>query len=571
MSDFHMTNGEEKKNKLAEKSKVNLVNTDLPGNSLIEAIEHDEFRGSLVATIKTFKEERLEDPPSMVFADAELVIEYSENAERQRWLGPLLKKIPLFLLLAFVILVFGVCTNTINDTFVFLGRTLLSPLKPVLAYDPGGAATSAIKFLTQVSWVFYAFLGWRFASLAMKDSERPTHIAISEESLLMLQFMSGERYSVTDAIYWPLVTNAKLVRPDGKRGVADYRLELTEDNGVKHSIRMGDVVRPNDRRRLIAAVNKYVNATAIDADSLEVFSEPEGRESYTELWLKELSAAPKRDKLTPLVRGNVLHDKEYSILSKIGMGGQGTVYLASKSSLIDPMTQAPLVVALKEFVLPVFPDVRVRKKAAEKFELEARVLSSLQHPNIVKFIDLFVEDHRAYLALERVDGVPLNQLVGEQGPIEPDHAIELALTACHILQYLHSQDPPVIHRDFTPDNLMVQSDGSLKLIDFSVAQQVESNITGTVVGKHIYMSPEQFRGKPTTQSDIYSLGATLHFVLTGQEPEAISSSHPKELNPNVPPALDAIVARATALDPTSRYASIAEMRKDLKDLKALKS
>lgn len=559
-----MPDSEEKKTSFADKTKVRLVNSEY------------ELKGEVVATVRTPDSKRKEknqieqsrqEAPSMVFADAELVIEYVENSARQRWLGPLLKQVPWFLFLAFILLVFAVLTPIVKDVFMFLGHTFLTPLKPVLAYDPGGAASSAIKFLTQVSWLIYGVIAWKCASLAMKDSQRPTHIALSEESLLTLQFMSGERYSVIDAVYWPLVKNVKLVRPEGKRGVADYQLVLMEDNGAKHTLRIGDVVRPSDRRRLIGAICKYVDAQAIDVDSLEIFSEPEGRESYTELWLKELSAAPKRDKLTPLVRGNMLHEGEYAILSKIGMGGQGTVYLASKESMVDPNTGEPTVVALKEFVLPVFPDVRVRRKAAEKFELEARVLSSLSHPNIVKFIDLFVEDHRAYLALERVDGVPLNQLISDHGPIEPQDAVDLALTACHILQYLHSQEPSVIHRDFTPDNLMVQSDGNLKLIDFSVAQQVESNITGTVVGKHFYMSPEQFRGKPTTQSDIYSLGATLHYILTGHEPEAISCSHPARINPKVPQTFDAIVARATALDPSERYASVAELRKDLKALK----
>src|SRR5581483_5192636 len=98
---------------------------------------------------------------------------------------------------------------------------------------------------------------------------------------------------------------------------------------------------------------------------------------------------------------------------------------------------------------------------------------------------------------------------------------------CEILAYLHGLEPPVVHRDFTPDNLMITDDGTLKLLDFNVAMSADNAATSsTAVGKHAYMAPEQFRGLPEPKSDIYSLGATLHFLLTGRDPEPISVSHP---------------------------------------------
>src|SRR5262249_34843353 len=129
---------------------------------------------------------------------------------------------------------------------------------------------------------------------------------------------------------------------------------------------------------------------------------------------------------------------------------------------------------------------------------------------------------------------------------------------------LHGLSPPVVHRDFTPDNLILNVDGTLKLIDFNVARQsVESTTSGTVVGKHAYLPPEQFRGMPETQSDIYAMGATLHFLLTGADPEPISVSHPRQICSDVSEELNAVVEKSTALDLQKRYQSVAELKADL--------
>lgn len=268
------------------------------------------------------------------------------------------------------------------------------------------------------------------------------------------------------------------------------------------------------------------------------------------MWLNELAAPSKREKLTPLTPGMVLQNGEYTITRKLGTGGQGIVYLATRTNKALGSVET---VALKEFVMPVFPDARVRKSVAEKFQAEAQTLSRIDHPQIVKLYDVFVEDHRAYLVLERITGKTLKRLVDDLGVLSESSVIAYAKQMCDILHYLHSQQPPVVHRDFTPDNLMLSDDNKICLIDFSVAQQIEINITGSVVGKHLYMAPEQFRGKSTTASDIYSFGATLGFLLTGQEPEAIAVSYPKELNRSVSEKLDRIVSGCTALDETKRW------------------
>jgi len=130
----------------------------------------------------------------------------------------------------------------------------------------------------------------------------------------------------------------------------------------------------------------------------------------------------------------------------------------------------------------------------------------------------------------------------------------------------------VVHQDFTPDNLIVDESGALKLIDFMVAKQLaaDDSETSTVVGKHHYMPPEQFRGQATRQSDLYALGCTLYFLLTAEDPEPMSEAHPILKNASVSGELDALIAKATQLDLSRRYKSAKEIQADLDNLDQLR-
>ena len=146
-----------------------------------------------------------------------------------------------------------------------------------------------------------------------------------------------------------------------------------------------------------------------------------------------------------------------------------------------------------------------------------------------------------------------------QGTIGERDLVQLALQMCDVLKHLHGLSPPIIHRDFTPDNLILNPVTGIKLIDFNVAQQYESSATRTVVGKHSYLPPEQFRGRACPQSDLYAMGATLYFLLTGHEPEPITVAHPSAILPVISPELDAIVAKCTAQELSERYKSAEEI------------
>jgi tRNA A-37 threonylcarbamoyl transferase component Bud32 len=307
--------------------------------------------------------------------------------------------------------------------------------------------------------------------------------------------------------------------------------------------------------------------------------------SYTELWLKYFSVPAEREKTGSLENHMFLDSGRYEIVGTVGGGGQGTAYLAhvrkggtqpeKKSDHIVEIDSANLVldeqVVLKEYVLPVHRGQLTAERTADKLRAEAAILQKLDHPQIVKLKDAFVEDFRGYLVLEYVTGESLKTLVERLGPQPEELVIEWALRTCDILEYMHSQSPPVVHRDITPDNLMLQDSGLIKIVDFNVAYQVDSSATATVVGKHAYIPAEQFRGKPTTQSDIYALGGTLFFLLTGSDPAPITQSHPQRFNARVSSELDAIVARATCSSLKERFSDIEELKQSLSELAAKRS
>ncbi|MFA6558405.1 MAG: protein kinase, partial [Candidatus Obscuribacterales bacterium] len=127
-----------------------------------------------------------------------------------------------------------------------------------------------------------------------------------------------------------------------------------------------------------------------------------------------------------------------------------------------------------------------------------------------------------------------------------------------IIDYLHKQEPPVIHRDLTPDNLVLRPDGTIVAIDFGAANEFIGNATGTFVGKQSYIAPEQFRGKACLQSDIYAFGGTLYYLLTGEDPEALSQSEPGE-KIELSAQLNDLVKRCTDLEVETRMSSATEI------------
>jgi tRNA A-37 threonylcarbamoyl transferase component Bud32 len=268
---------------------------------------------------------------------------------------------------------------------------------------------------------------------------------------------------------------------------------------------------------------------------------------YTKLWEEELSRRFQSTTFVPLVPGAIVGDGRLTISKQIAFGGTAAIYLAQ-----DRFKNA---VILKESVLGLSSQTASAIKASEFFEREAELLMKLNHPQIARVLDNFVENDRHYLVITYVPGQNLKALVAKTGPFPEHRVLELADQMANILNYLHTQTPPVMHRDFTPDNLVLKPDGQLVLIDFGAANEFVGTATGTLVGKQCYMPPEQVRGKTCPASDLYAFGCTLYFLLTGEEPEALSTSHPKIKRSGISEATDKLVAELTAVELKDRLKS----------------
>jgi tRNA A-37 threonylcarbamoyl transferase component Bud32 len=271
--------------------------------------------------------------------------------------------------------------------------------------------------------------------------------------------------------------------------------------------------------------------------------------SYTKLWEDELSRRFRNTTFVPLQPGATLKSGRLVIVRQLAFGGLSAIYLARRDGSD--------FVVVKEANTPAEASPESRQKAGEHFQREAQLLMKLAHPQVARVLDHFVENERNYLLLEYISGQDLRQFVHLHGPLDQKSVLGFACQISSVLDYLHSRPLPVIHRDLSPDNIMLRSDGTLVLIDFGAANEFISQVTGTLVGKQAYMSPEQLRGKATPRSDYYALGATMYFLLTGEDPPAISVLHPGD-KVALEPDIDGLVARLTALDPCQRVPDATE-------------
>ena len=205
-------------------------------------------------------------------------------------------------------------------------------------------------------------------------------------------------------------------------------------------------------------------------------------------------------------------------------------------------------------------------------EAEIVLLSRISHPQIVRLIDSFVERNRAFLVFNRIAGVNLRQHIEEKGKLTPDAVLQLAQLMVDILAYLHSSNPPIIHRDFTPDNLIIDDAGHLTLVDFTIAEPAGPGMGRPPAGKPAYMPPEQYGGDTVEQSDIYAMGGTLYFALTGQDPEPLMQLFPAEGGRGTvgEQTLAGIIQRCTAQDFRERFKSCRDVQQSLQQVEQAK-
>lgn len=277
-----------------------------------------------------------------------------------------------------------------------------------------------------------------------------------------------------------------------------------------------------------------------------------------------------------LLNENHLLKNRYRILSVIGHGGMGAIYLANDERLSGRKC------AIKEVEQDPGLLEKLQQEARDQFYREASILARLDHPNLPKVSDFFSSGIRDYLVMDFIPGQDLRSIVDEarrSGNIIPEADI-LGWSAqlFSALEYLHDQDPPILHRDIKPSNIRVTPNGMIKLVDFGlVKQMVPDEMTITVMqgrGTALYTPLEQYggdTGHTDVRSDIYAMGCTLYHLFTGQPPPEAKQRflNPdslvplRHLNPRVSPEIERAVLWAMALHPNDRPATIRVFRESL--------
>lgn len=268
-----------------------------------------------------------------------------------------------------------------------------------------------------------------------------------------------------------------------------------------------------------------------------------------------------------IVKGSKINDR-YQIIKTLGEGGMANVYLAH-DTILDRNVAVKVLRG----------DLANDEKFVRRFQREALSASSLSHPNIVEMYDVGEDDGQYYIVMEYVDGMTLKQVLKKRGHLSVTEVIDIMLQVTDGMAHAH--DAYIIHRDIKPQNIMILSNGMIKITDFGVATALNSTQltqTNSVMGTVHYLPPEQANGKGSTiRSDIYSMGIMMYELLTGLVPYKgdnaveIALKHLKEplpsvrkFNSSIPQSVENVIIKATAKNPKNRYTDARAMHEDLK-------
>ena len=257
-----------------------------------------------------------------------------------------------------------------------------------------------------------------------------------------------------------------------------------------------------------------------------------------------------------LLQSGLFLENRYEILEPVKAGGMGAVYKAVDGKLDN-------ICAVKELLPPAYIDPEEKLRITDWFKREAKLLAKLDHSNLPKVIDYFVNSGRYYLVMNFIEGEDLeNRLKREGSPgLSEKLVIEWAKEILKVLHYLHTLEPPVIYRDIKPSNIMIHRDGRAILIDFGIANVFykDSEYKKTAVGTDGYAPAEQCRGRAEPRSDIYALGATMHHLLTGIEPLPFRFKNLRKINSQISEDLEDVVMKALEDDVKDRFSGAEEM------------
>ncbi|MDA1212006.1 MAG: serine/threonine-protein kinase, partial [Planctomycetota bacterium] len=310
-----------------------------------------------------------------------------------------------------------------------------------------------------------------------------------------------------------------------------------------------------------------LDATFIpDTDSSAEVSNQGSGESASQKPAQQKSAPPKKSPKKVNQLG------EFKLIKKLGQGGMGEVFLATQVGLDRKVA---IKVLAKQFAKK--PDF------VQRFYREARSMAKLDHPHIVRCYSVGEAIGVHYVAIEFIDGLSMQKWMDKLGQLSVGDALHCTIVGAEALQHAHELG--LIHRDIKPDNMLVTSNGILKVADMGLAKAMDEDVSmtqsGTGMGTPLYMAPEQARNAKHVdlRTDIYALGCTLYYFLTGKLPftgentmeliiakEKGQFTPARRLNSEIPERLDLMIDKMISKDPKHRYATCAEIIKDLESL-----
>lgn len=267
-----------------------------------------------------------------------------------------------------------------------------------------------------------------------------------------------------------------------------------------------------------------------------------------------------------MLKEGIILGERYEIISRIGSGGMADVYKAEDHKLNR-----------KVAVKVMKPEFREDTSFVARFQKEAQAAARLSHPNVVNVYDVGEDRKMNYIVMELIEGITLKRYISKKGKLSVREATSIAIQVSLGLQAAHNQG--IVHRDVKPQNIIISTDGKVKLSDFGIAKAINSNtITANVMGSVHYSSPEQVRGGVSdAKSDIYSLGVTMYEMVTGHVPYdgdstvSIAIKHlqeevipPSRFTPDLSYSLEQIIIKCMQKDPNRRYFNVGELIEDLK-------
>lgn len=255
----------------------------------------------------------------------------------------------------------------------------------------------------------------------------------------------------------------------------------------------------------------------------------------------------------------------FIIIGKISEGGMGKIFLAQDLKM-------KCMVVIKQMI-PIAENEKDLEYLSKRFKEEARLLFRLKHSSIPRVVDYFIENNNFYMIMEFIEGQNLLQYVSHKpdSRLSVDEAVDLMEKVCDILKYLHKQKPPIIHRDIKPGNIMINKEGEIILVDFGLARSLDKDKSSTaMVGTYGFSSPEHYTGKFLLSSDLYCLGATFHYLLSGESPrERLPFDFPPlaRYRDDIPNDLQKLFDNLLDSDPKQRYSKVEEALRDIQIIK----